>query len=99
MAGDLPVGQNPVNPHLKKYSDLQKTQRRSIFLAIPFHQRGDTRSSRSRGGLRWTRRVRRTSAPEADEQNRVGPTPRRWCQVPGKRKLLRGDGGKKPGRR
>src|SRR5664279_786561 len=29
----------------------------------------------------------------------MGPTPRRWCQVFEERKLLRDDGGKKPGRR
>ena len=29
------------------------------------------------------------------QQNRVVLAPRRWCQVPGKRKLLRGDGGQK----
>src|SRR5216684_5359949 len=57
-----------VQPLLKKYSDLQNVQGGSIFLTIPSHQRGDTRSSRSRGGLRWTPRVLQTSAPEADGQ-------------------------------
>jgi hypothetical protein len=35
--GDLPVGQNPVNPSWKKYSDLQKMESGSIFLTILSH--------------------------------------------------------------
>ena len=68
----LPDGQNTqesVNPHLKKYSDLQKVARRSIFLTIPSHQKG-VRDRHGRGaGMRWTRKVRRTSALEADGED------------------------------
>ena len=66
---DGQITQKPVNPHLKKYSDLQKDAGRPIFLTIPSHQRGESRSSRSRGGLRWTRRVLKTTAPEAYGKN------------------------------
>ena len=40
---NLPDGQitsKSVNPLLQKYSDLQKTQNRSIFPTIPSHQKG-----------------------------------------------------------
>ena len=40
----------------------------AYIFPILSHQRGESRPSRSRGGLRWTRKVRRTSAPEADSK-------------------------------
>jgi hypothetical protein len=45
----------PVQSHLKKYSDSILTQITSITLAVPSHLRGVSRSSRTRGGMRWTR--------------------------------------------
>ena len=38
----------------------------SIDLLVPSHQRGDTRSPRSRGGMRWTRRSVRRALAVAD---------------------------------
>ena len=40
---------------------------------VPF--RGASRNVPARGGLRWTRMVLLTRAPEADERNRVVLTP------------------------
>src|SRR6202035_1746906 len=37
----------------------------------------------------------KTRALSCGRRSRVVLTPRRWCQVPGKRKLFRGDGGQK----
>src|SRR5664279_2510267 len=98
-AGLRPDGQitcPSVNPLLKKYSDLQKWQIRPISFLIPSHKRG-VRDRHGRGaGMRWTRRVRRTSAPDADGEDV-------WARHPdaGVKFALRraDDGGKKPGRR
>ena len=61
--------------------------------------RGGSRSSRTRGGMRWTRQLRIDESKQRGRRSRVVPTPRRWRQV--SRKYPRGDGGKKarsPGR-
>jgi hypothetical protein len=56
--------------------------------------RGALRTSRTRGGMRWTRKLRRTSAAEAD-----GEVVWSWRRDAGvkfvRSKLLAGDGGKK----
>ena len=65
----------------------------------PIPQRGVSRSSRTRGGTRWTQAALLTRAWFCGRQSRVVLTPRRWCQVGGSDSA--GDGGKKarsPGR-
>src|ERR1700737_1327487 len=47
----------------------------------PVPQRGGSRSSRTRGGMRWTRAVLQTRALTCGRRRRVVLTPRRWCQV------------------
>jgi hypothetical protein len=42
----------------KKYFCFSESQIISIFPAIPSHQRGVSRSSETRGGVRWTRQRR-----------------------------------------
>src|SRR5207302_10862361 len=61
--------------------------------------RGVSRSSRTRGGMRWTQAARLTRARTCGRQSRVVLTPRRWRQVGGSNSA--GDGGKRarsPGR-
>src|ERR1700732_4999120 len=65
----------------------------------PVSQRGGSRSSRTRGGMRWTLMVPTTNGARGGRRSRVVLTPRRWRQVCGK--CSAGDGGKKarsPGR-
>jgi hypothetical protein len=68
----------PVQSHLKKYSASRLTQITSIFFAIPPHSRGVSRSSRTRGGMRWTRAALLTRAASCGRRSRVVLTPRRW---------------------
>ncbi len=76
----------------------------------PVPQRGGSRSSRTRGGMRWTWVAHLTRARPSGRRSRVVLTPRRWRQVSRKamsaltgptRRYPRGDGGKQarsPGR-
>jgi len=89
----------PVQSSLQKYSDSILTQITSITLAVSSHIRGVSRSSRTRGGMRWTRAALLTSALTCGRRSRVVLTSRRWRQV-GERDFT-GDGGKQarsPGR-
>src|SRR6266849_9701929 len=55
---DLPDGlfcKSPVQPHLQKYFRSRLTQITSISLTVSFHRGADRASSRTRGGMRWTR--------------------------------------------
>jgi hypothetical protein len=91
-SGDCPSG-----PHV--ISDFQ-----NFFLTPPAnhfhirgrppHQRGVSRSSRTRGWMRWTRAALLTRALARGWRRRVVLTPRCWCQARGK-SFPRGDGGKK----
>jgi hypothetical protein len=47
----------------------------------PASQRGGSRSSRTRGGMRWTRVVLQTSGARSGLRSRVVLTPRCWRQV------------------
>ena len=65
----------------------------------PVPQRGVSRSSRTRVGMRWTRAALLTRARACGRRSRVVLTPRRWRQVCGFKNA--GDGGNKarsPGR-
>ena len=53
--GDLPVGPFCVESRLQKYFGFHAPQITSRTAVIPPHQRGVSRSSRTRGGVRWTR--------------------------------------------
>ena len=48
---------------------------------VPSRKRGVAQRHETWGGMRWTWMVLLTRALEADVQNRVVLTPRRWCQV------------------
>src|SRR5258708_8700491 len=50
-----PVGQISVQPRSEKYFCSHSPQITSRTFRIPPHQRGVSRSSRTRGGMRWTR--------------------------------------------
>src|ERR1700722_8786445 len=61
----------PVQSYLKKYSSSRPTQITSIFPPIPPHSRGVSRSSRTRGGMRWTRAALLTRARACGRRSRV----------------------------
>ena len=56
----------PVQPHLQKYSCSLLTQISSLIRTVSSHMRGVSRSSRTRGGMRWTRAARLTNRADAD---------------------------------
>ena len=64
-------------------------------LGCPVPQRGGSRSSRTRGGMRWTQGALETRALSYGRRSRVVLTPRRWCQVRG-RQLSRATVARKP---
>jgi hypothetical protein len=45
---------NPVQPRLQKYFASPQTQISNISLTVPSHRGALARSSRTRGGMRWT---------------------------------------------
>src|SRR6202790_4152690 len=45
----------PVQPHLQKYFRILLTRIKSISVTVPSHRGADRASSRTRGGMRWTR--------------------------------------------
>src|SRR5947207_10470363 len=55
----------PVQPLLQKYFCFGPRQISSLIRAVPPQQRG-VRTSRTRGGMRWTRAVRLTKCAAAD---------------------------------
>src|SRR5258708_2691806 len=70
---DQPVGQItscfpkwPVQPLLQKYFCFGLRQISSLSRTVPSRERGVSRSSRTRGGMRWTRQRARRTRPEAD---------------------------------
>jgi hypothetical protein len=56
----------PVQSHLQKYSGSLLTQITCISHAVSSRWRGVSRSSRTRGGMRWTQGALLTKAPTAD---------------------------------
>jgi hypothetical protein len=102
--GNDPTGKSPeqfidptVQPLVKKYSDFPKTQI-SPYIRRPVPPRGVSRSSWTRGGMRWPQGALKTRALNCGRQNRMVLTPRRWRQVCGKR-FPRATVTKKPDRR
>ena len=55
-----PVGQTPVQPSAQKYSPFRRRANHWFNYARLTRTRG-VRTSRTRGGMRWTRRLRLTS--------------------------------------
>jgi hypothetical protein len=53
---------NRVKPLLQKYFCFSQTQISSLIRTVPYHKRAGSRSSRTRGGMRWTLAARETSA-------------------------------------
>jgi hypothetical protein len=89
----------PVQSYFKKYSASRLTQITSIFAAILPHSRGVSRSSRTRGGMRWTQAALLTRACAGGRRSRVVLTPRRWRQVCGGNSAGDGDNkARSPGR-
>src|SRR5437763_11320690 len=84
---DLPVGQNqslqrkPVQSCVEKYFAFSETQIRCIDGVSRPEKRGVSRSSRTRGGMRWTRRHRTTNDAGCGRRSRVVLMPRRWHQA------------------
>jgi len=59
----LLIFRNRVKPRNQKYFASRLTQIRCISFPVSSHSRGVSRSSRTRGGMRWTRAVRVTNVP------------------------------------
>src|SRR5213075_1048050 len=78
----LLIFRNRVKPTNKKYFASVVGQISDLNPPVSPDKRGGSRSSRTRGGMRWTRRLRRTSAADRGRRRRVVLTPRRWRQVP-----------------
>ena len=80
------------SPFAQKYSELFRNNTKhaglNYSLAFSPDERGGSRSSRTRGGMRWTRKLRRDERNSSGRRNRVVPTPQGWRQVRGKQKLL-----------
>src|ERR1700676_3770939 len=68
----------------------------AIHPCRPVPQRGVSRSSRTRGGMRWTQAALLTRALSCGRRSRVVLTSRRWCQVGGRPLMTVAN---KPGRR
>ena len=81
-----------VQPSQAKYPPFVLHQI-SSFLPRPTRQEGRSRSSRTRGGMRWTWWPRLTSVACRGRRSRVVLAPRCWRQVP--RGSPWSDGGKK----
>ncbi len=93
----LAVTSCPVPP--AKIFHSRFTQITFTIRPVPPHMRGGSRSSRTRGGMRWTRTTLLTRACACGRRSRVVLMPRRWHQVGGGNSV--NDGGKKarsPGR-
>jgi hypothetical protein len=56
----------PVQSLHQKYFDSHPRQITCLSVAVSSHWRGGSRSSRTRGGMRWTRMALETKALEAD---------------------------------
>jgi len=86
---------NGVKSQIQKYSAFAVGQIRGTIR--PSHpMRGALRTSRTRGGMRWTRMLRLDERGRCGRRSRVVLAPRWWRQVPWKQALLGDDGGKKP---
>ena len=74
--------------------------RKSVYVkTVSPDERGGSRSSRTCGGMRWTRWRRMTSAARGGRRRRVVLTPRGWCQIRGKQNFARMTVARKPGHR
>jgi hypothetical protein len=76
----------------QKYSARGVGQISDLIPRVSPVTRGGSRSSRTRGGMRWTRNARDVRAGNV-RRSRVVLTPRCWRQVT--QKYLRGDSGKR----
>ena len=87
-----PARKNLSSPRAKNISLFPKSKISRMFATVPPHQRGVSRSSRTWGGMRWTRSRRQTTDAGAD-----GQAVWSWRSEAGAKflgsKLLRDDGG------
>jgi hypothetical protein len=89
----------PLSSLLFKKIPFRAYPKSNLELPRPVPQRGGSRSSRTRDGMRWTRTALQTSGARGGRRSRVVLTPRRWRQVGGGNSVS--DGGKQarsPGR-
>src|SRR4051812_35382634 len=70
-----------VQPHFEKYFGFLSTQITTVVRTVSSHQRGVSRSSRTRGGMQWTPMALLTNSAGCVRRSRVVLTPRRWRQV------------------
>ena len=87
QGGDLPVGLSrdfPVQPLCEKFSAFPVGQITFINSPRPASTRGAYASSRTWGGMRWTRAAHGRMRLTRGRRSRVVLTPRRWRQVRGK---------------
>jgi hypothetical protein len=82
-----------VQPSYQKFFAFPFGRNTSTRSTHPTPQRGVSRSSRTRGGMRWTWAARRRTRPPRGRRSRMVLTPRRWRQVGGS--VSAGDGGNK----
>jgi hypothetical protein len=66
---------------LRKIFCFSEIANQSTYENVSPDERGGSRSSRTCGGMRWTRWRRMTRAARCGRRRRVVLTPRRWCQV------------------
>jgi len=87
QGGDLPDGLSrnfPVQPLCEKFSAFPVGQITFINSPRPASTRGAYASSRTWGGMRWTRAAHGRMRLTRGRRSRVVLTPRRWRQVRGK---------------
>ena len=82
-----------VQPPYQKFFAFPFGRNTSTRSTHPTPQRGVSRSSRTRGGMRWTWAARRRTRRPRGRRSRMVLTPRRWRQVGGS--VSAGDGGNK----
>ena len=86
-----PTGKSPESPSSPFGKNiLIFRNRKSVYIPpVSPDERGGSRSSRTRGGMRWTRELRLTSATRADGEVVWFLTPQGWRQVRGKQNFSR----------
>src|SRR5215213_10796953 len=83
ICDEAQISDLPVQPHFEKYFGFLPTQITTVVRAVSSHQRGVSRSSRTRGGMQWTPMVLLTNSAGCVRRSRVVLMPRRWRQVCG----------------
>ena len=93
----LLIFRNGVKPKNQKYSASLVAQITGMTPPVSPDERGGSRSSRTRGGMRWTRSLANDERRRRGRRSRVVLAPRRWRQVRGKQNFSRAMVARKPG--